>query len=72
MTEKIVEAWRKASEDLNIEIEAPYFLVTEENNRIEYPILVKRFGRTHGTLIATIDNNVDFKSAENLAFTIRL
>ena len=63
----LINAWKKASKDLNIEIETPFFLQTDKG-LIKYDLLVKSFGNENGTLIITIDDMGEFNTAEKYGF----
>jgi len=45
-----MQAWKKASADLQISVEAP-FIVPTDKGEIEFPILIKHFGWVKGTII---------------------
>ena len=64
---KLINAWKKASKDLNIEIETPFFLQTDKG-LIKYDLLVKSFGSEKGTLIITTDDMSEFHTAEKYDF----
>ena len=64
---KIINAWKEASIDLKIEIETPFFLLTDRG-LIKYDLLIKNFGRENGALIITIDDMSEFNTAEKFGF----
>jgi hypothetical protein len=53
-----IKAWKEAVEDLEIEIESPFYL-----KQSKFPILVKNFGSNLGTIIIDMD---DIDTAEEL------
>jgi len=65
--EKLIKAWEKASKDLDIQIETPFLLKTD-NGEIRYDLLIKNFGSELGTLIITTDNMSEFDKAEKFGF----
>ena len=50
-----MEAWRKASHDLEIEVEMPYTLRLKSGAKIEADVLVKDFGHVNGMLVSSRD-----------------
>ncbi len=54
--EKVIVAWKEASEKLKIKIQWPFILIDEEWNNIEYDLLIENFGTKLGTLITSTDN----------------
>ncbi|TWU22370.1 hypothetical protein Pla52o_34260 [Novipirellula galeiformis] len=54
----LAAAWRDAAVDLGIEVVAPYSLTRPEYPRLEFPALVKRFGRPHGTVVDVFSNQI--------------
>ena len=65
--EKIIEAWKKASIDLKIEIEIPFFLQTNKGI-VKYALLIKGFGSENGTLIIATDDMSEFDTAQKFGF----
>ena len=53
--DKVIQAWKKASTDLQIIVEAP-FLIKTHKEEIEFPMLIHDFGREKGTIILDIDD----------------
>lgn len=56
--EKTIKAWKDAAENLGIEVESPFYL-----NRSKFPIFVKHFGTSIGTIIVDMD---DIDTADKL------
>ena len=59
---KVIAAWKQASSDLQISIEAPFILHTD-TGVFEFPILVHDFGREKGTIILEVQ---DFDSLSDI------
>ncbi|WP_113652194.1 hypothetical protein [Pedobacter namyangjuensis] len=64
---KLIQAWKEASKDLEIQIETP-FLLKIDNKEIKYDLLIKSFGSKFGTLIITTDDMSDFDKGEKFGF----
>ena len=47
----LIEAWKKAAQELKLDIVSPLKLNTD-NGIVEYPVLIKNFGGKKGTIIA--------------------
>jgi len=58
-----VSAWKKAEQDLLIEVEAPFVLTDENGRKNTYGLLIKDFGSKLGTLILSADDMTDFNEA---------
>lgn len=56
--EAVIDAWRKAAEDLNIDVVAP-FDWCGEGRHYQFIALVKGFGSSLGTLVADIVDEDD-------------
>lgn len=50
--DKLINSWKIAHVELGIDIISPYVMNTK-GGKVEFPILVRRFGRKKGTLITT-------------------
>jgi hypothetical protein len=48
---QLIDAWKTASRELEIEIISP-FEINTENGKVRYPVLVRNFGGKKGTIIA--------------------
>jgi hypothetical protein len=57
--EKLINAWKTASRELEIEIISPYEMNTE-NGKVRYPEFVKNFGGKKGTIIARHSYFMDY------------
>ena len=55
---KIIQAWKKASTDLNIKVETP-FVIRTETESIKFPMLIHDFGLEKGTIILDIEDYRD-------------
>jgi len=47
----LIAAWKLAAQELGLEITTP-FIMNTVNGKVYYPLLVKKFGRRKGTIIA--------------------
>lgn len=66
--DKVLNSWRQASSDLNIKIQTPFGLTLEANRRIEFELLVEKFGSCQGTIVQSIDDMTEFKTAEKYGY----
>lgn len=66
--DKVLNSWRQASSDLNIKIQTPFVLTTEDNRRIEFELLVEDFGCCNGTIVMSIDNLAEFEIAKKYEY----
>ena len=51
--DKIAKAWRRAANELCIEVIAPFFIELEDQSECEFIALIKGFGTSKGTLICS-------------------
>ena len=65
--DSVIIAWKEASQDLKINIKSPFFLETD-NGKIEYPMLIEKFGRKNGTIILNINDMDRFAKPEQYGF----
>lgn len=65
---KVIRAWQQAAEDLQIKIQSPFILKTEDNKTIKYDLLVENFGSKLGTLILSTDDMTEFDTAEEFGY----
>jgi hypothetical protein len=59
----MIEAWKKAAEDLNLEIKTPFYL-NAGMGRKKYALLIKRFGSAKGTLVMELDDSFETGDAD--------
>jgi hypothetical protein len=52
---KVVEAWRRAADDLDIQFSSPFTIVLPDTGSIECLGLIHHFGRRIGTIISVMD-----------------
>ena len=52
---KVVEAWRRAADDLGIQFSSPFTVVTRDGRRMDCIGFVHHFGRRVGTIISVLD-----------------
>ena len=57
---KLIEAWLDASEKLKIKVQSPFFLITEDNRKVRFELLIENFGSLKGTLIQSTDKMENF------------
>jgi hypothetical protein len=50
---RLIKKWKAASDDLGIEIVAPYAIELQNGRKLNAKLLVKHFGHCNGTLIFT-------------------
>jgi hypothetical protein len=55
----LINAWILASKDLNIHIEAPFILKTDDGAEYTFLILIRKFGSKLGTIVITTDDFED-------------
>jgi hypothetical protein len=65
---KIINSWREASDDLNIKIQTPFVLATTDNRRIEFELLIEKFGNDKGAIILSTDNMTEFETAREYGY----
>ena len=59
LDEPLIKAWKIAAQELGLDIINPLRMNTE-NGKVEYPVLVKNFGRKKGTIIARHELFMDY------------
>jgi len=64
----VIEAWKKAAKDLEIEIIAPFILVTQDNQTFRFELLVKSFGSKLGTIVFSMYKMEEMKIAEKYGY----
>lgn len=64
---QVVKAWQEAADDLNIEIQSPFTLLTT-NNDLTFQLLIKNFGSKLGTLTLSTDDMTDFNTPKKYGF----
>jgi hypothetical protein len=52
---KVVEAWKKAADDLAIRFSSPFTVVTQDGHRLACIGFIHNFGRRVGTIISILD-----------------
>ncbi len=52
---KVIEAWKKAADDLGIWFSSPFTVVTRNGDHVECIGFVHNFGRRIGTIISVLD-----------------
>ncbi len=57
--EKMIQAWREAGNDLGLEVVSPFIYEGQE-----YLLLVRSFGRKKGTIIQSLEYNVQLENLE--------
>lgn len=57
--QKLINAWKEASEDLNIEIITPFLLTSEDGKEHRFELLVKDFGRSNGTIVFIMNEKIE-------------
>lgn len=50
-SEKMLEAWKTATKDLNIKIQYPFYLTTKNERKLRFDFLVEEFGSQKGIII---------------------
>lgn len=66
--EKIIDAWRKAAIDLNIQVHSPFILKTSDGTELKFELMIEKFGRKSGTLINSMENMENFKTAAEYGY----
>ncbi len=66
--EKVILAWRQAADDLQINVQSPFFLTIADNKTIKYDLLIEHFGSKLGTLILSTDDMTEFNTAEEFGY----
>jgi hypothetical protein len=65
--DNLINSWRQASDDLQIKIQIP-FILTTDNLKIKFELLVENFGSKLGTVILSIDNMVEIDTPEKYGY----
>lgn len=63
---KLINAWREASKDLKINIQSPFILLTEDNSKLTFDVLIEDFGQPKGTIILSADDMTDLIHQKNM------
>jgi hypothetical protein len=61
---EVSRAWKRAGEELRINITAPFTLKLEDGRSIKFLALISDFGLSKGTLILDMDDRKEFSTAE--------
>jgi hypothetical protein len=65
--EKTIAAWQQAAADLDIKIQSPFCLM-DGAKKLYFEILVENFGGPNGTIVFSVDDMSEIKTAENYGF----
>jgi hypothetical protein len=68
VSEDVINAWRQAAKDLKIQIQAPFILTVENNDKIRFYLLIENFGSTRGTIILSTDDMTEFDAPEKYGY----
>ncbi len=66
--DNLINAWRDASKDLKIRIQSPFILITEDNRKLEFEMLIVGFGQRNGTIIFSADDMTYFNIPEKYGY----
>lgn len=64
----VIGAWRQATEELNLHIEAPFVLHTKDGREVTFGLLIRYFGSSLGTLILLTDDMTEFDTPEEYGY----
>jgi hypothetical protein len=56
----LINCWKEAAEDLNFKIITPFILLTSDNTKISFPVLIEKFGSKLGTLVLSNEDMTNF------------
>ena len=60
LDQEIMNAWRKAADELGIRVEIPFSLATHSGERVSYEARVLDFGGPNGTVFGTLQDESGF------------
>jgi len=66
--EKMIAAWKRAGDDLQIKIQTPFILKIGDNTEIKFHLLIEKFGSRLGTLILSANNMTEFDTPEKYGY----
>jgi len=61
ISERVINSWKLASKDLNIKIQSPFILTTKNNKKVQFDLLVEKFGSKNGMIIFSFNKMHDIK-----------
>lgn len=56
---EVIKAWKEAAKDLELKIQSPFFLKTDNGDELEYGLLIEDFGSDRGVLVLTTYESMD-------------
>ena len=63
--ENLINIWKQAAEDLQIKIQFPFVLITDDNRSIRFELFVESFGSSLGTIVLTTEDMTEFNTPKN-------
>ena len=64
-SERVLNSWKIAAKDLNINIRSPFSLTTKDNRKIKFDLFVENFGSPNGIVILTINDMHDLSALKD-------